>query len=127
LALRASARLPDLEGLAGLALRASPDLTSLALRASADLAGVNPGHVRNQGRPLGLPSASAHELFSGGGERTGGFEAALTAAGKKSRAEDQMNRAGGVRFRAERGSRSLESIRTTAVPGSASALVSEAK
>jgi len=95
-----------------LALRASPDLTSLALRASADLAGVNPGHVRNQGRPLVRPSASAHELFSGGGERGLKSMGALTAAGKKSRAEDQMNRAGGVRFRAERGSRAGECLLT---------------
>ena len=69
---------------------------------------LNPGHVRNQGRPLVLPSASAHELFSGGGERSRKSKGALTGAGKKSRAEDQVNRAGDSRFRAARGSRALE-------------------
>jgi tetratricopeptide (TPR) repeat protein len=68
---------------------------------------VNRGHVRNQGRPLLLPSASAHELFSGGGERGLKSTGALTAAGKKSRAEDQRNRAGGARFCADLGSRLL--------------------
>jgi tetratricopeptide (TPR) repeat protein len=52
---------------------------------------VNRGHVRNQGRPLVLPSASAPE--------------------------DQTNRAGGARFRAARGSRVAELIplRSTAM------------
>ena len=69
---------------------------------------VNPGHVRNQGRPFALLSASAHELFSGGGERGLKSTGALTAAGKKSRAENQGNRAGGPRFRAARCSRGPE-------------------
>jgi len=117
-------------GLGGLALRASAGRPGLALRASAarsvSVAATppgnpspgnpspgnpspgNPGQVRNQGRPLVLPSASAHELFSGGGERGLKSTGALTAAGKKSRAEDQGNRAGGPRFRAARGLRAPE-------------------
>jgi tetratricopeptide (TPR) repeat protein len=108
----------------GLALRASdprqirPSWRGLALRASdprqirlpartqtlVGLNPVNPGHVRNQGRPLVLPPASAHELFSGGEERDLTSTAALLAAGKKSRAEDRAVRAGDARFRTEGGS-----------------------
>jgi tetratricopeptide (TPR) repeat protein len=65
---------------------------------------VNPGHVRNQGRPLVLSSASAHELFPGGRERGLKSTGALPAAGKKSRAEDRAVRADGARFRTEGGS-----------------------
>lgn len=65
---------------------------------------VNRSHVRNQGRPLAPPPASAHELFSGGEERNLESTAALLAAGKKSRAEDRAGRAGDARFRTDGGS-----------------------
>jgi tetratricopeptide (TPR) repeat protein len=71
---------------------------------SAVSTGLNPNQVRNQGRPLLPAPASAPELFSGGRERGLKSTGAHPAAGKKSGAEDRVVRAGGARFRTERGS-----------------------